>query len=238
MSQRQGFTLIEMSIVLVIIGLIVGGVLAGKELVDNAKVLKLRSAVENAVAATRSFEGKYDALPGDMANANVIWPSCDSPATNCNGNGNQKIDLTESARAWQQLSDAGMVPGSYDGQGLSGIGTQVPKAPYSQSGLVIAWDNAVYNTGHFIGVGDTSSTVLFAFGTPAITQTVHMNASFDPALAFRLDSKFDDGIPFKGKVIGERPLSSFSCYNISSPAGETYQTAISGKHCFLKFYSF
>lgn len=69
MKDRSGFTLIEMSIVLVIIGLIVGGVLVGQDLIRAAAVRSQISQIEKYQTAVNTFRGKYGAMPGDMSDA-------------------------------------------------------------------------------------------------------------------------------------------------------------------------
>src|ERR1700722_15466804 len=65
-EQTNGFTLIELSIVLVIIGLIVGGVLVGQDLIKAAEVRAQISQIEKYNTAVNTFYGKYQAIPGDM----------------------------------------------------------------------------------------------------------------------------------------------------------------------------
>jgi prepilin-type N-terminal cleavage/methylation domain-containing protein len=71
-SRVAGFTLIEMSIVLVIIGLIVGGVLVGQDLIRAAEVRATISQIEKYNTAVNTFRGKYGALPGDLNNATAL----------------------------------------------------------------------------------------------------------------------------------------------------------------------
>ncbi len=68
----RGYTLIEMSIVLVIIGLIVGGILVGQNLIHSAKIRYTVSQYERFNTATNTFIGKYNCLPGDCANATTF----------------------------------------------------------------------------------------------------------------------------------------------------------------------
>src|SRR5271156_1365895 len=65
-GQRRGFTLIELSIVLVIIGLIVGGVLVGRDLIASAQVRSQITQIEKYNTATNTFRAKYGYLPGDI----------------------------------------------------------------------------------------------------------------------------------------------------------------------------
>lgn len=140
---KSGFTLIELSIVLVIIGLIVGGILVGQDLISAANRRAIISEIEHYKTAVMTFRSKYNAIPGDMANATTFWGdsgngwgfpgSAGNPAT-ANGNGNGLIDGTvsggfscdgtgilsylcddEPVLFWKHLSNAGLISGGYTG---------------------------------------------------------------------------------------------------------------------------
>lgn len=80
-STQKGFTLVELAIVMTIIGLLIGGVLKGQELMQNARVTSTVAQVKAYEAAVTTFRDKYDATPGDMTNANTRIPNC---GTACN----------------------------------------------------------------------------------------------------------------------------------------------------------
>jgi prepilin-type N-terminal cleavage/methylation domain-containing protein len=84
MKNQKGFTLVEMAIVLVIIGLLLGGVLKGQELIKNAKVKGLANDVNAVSSAMNGYQDRFRALPGDDANATT---NVNAAATNGNGNG-------------------------------------------------------------------------------------------------------------------------------------------------------
>jgi prepilin-type N-terminal cleavage/methylation domain-containing protein len=130
MDQRSsGFTLIEMAIVLVIVGLLVGGVLSGQQLIQNARVRNLISQQDGVKAAFFGFQDRYRALPGDYASAdsniNCVTFTC------LNGNGNGRIEagvagaIHEEILAWNHLSAAGFINGSYS-MATSGVSTPAP----------------------------------------------------------------------------------------------------------------
>src|SRR4051812_42973611 len=82
-----GFTLIELSIVLVIVGLLVGGVLTGNDLINAAKIRATVSQQEKFDAAVNTFRGKYDCVPGDCKNATKFGFATD-------GNGDGQVSVT------------------------------------------------------------------------------------------------------------------------------------------------
>jgi len=75
-SPQNGFTLVELAIVMTIIGLLIGGILKGQELMQNARVTSTIAQVRAYEAAVTTFRDKYDALPGDFANALTRLPNC------------------------------------------------------------------------------------------------------------------------------------------------------------------
>src|SRR6188472_935406 len=92
-GRQNGFTLIEIAIVLVIIGLLLGGVLKGQELITGARVRNLVAQQDGVKAAYFGFLDRYRALPGDYAAAatNISNVAATAACNNGNGNGNGQI---------------------------------------------------------------------------------------------------------------------------------------------------
>ncbi|MCX8034631.1 MAG: prepilin-type N-terminal cleavage/methylation domain-containing protein [Thermodesulfovibrio sp.] len=112
---NRGFTLVELAIVLVIIGIILGAVLKGQELIKNAKFKRLYNQYREVTAAVYTYYDKYGKYPGDDDTASSRWPGAP------NGNGNGWIDGTtfcgsggaaESCYAWEHLRRAGILTGA------------------------------------------------------------------------------------------------------------------------------
>ncbi len=110
---RSGFTLIEMAIVLVIIGLLLGSVLKGQEMIKNAKMKRIKSDIDGIVAATYSYQDRYKYLPGDDPMNRVATPPAGFGAKSCTrGNGNGLFDTNkERICFWQELAGAGFISG-------------------------------------------------------------------------------------------------------------------------------
>ena len=107
----QGFTLVEVAIVLLIVGLMLGGVFKGQALIDSARVRSISTQVTGIEMAWYSFQERYRSIPGDFASAGTQIDSAAMP-----GNGNGRVDDSrERAGVWQQMALAGFINGSYDG---------------------------------------------------------------------------------------------------------------------------
>ena len=119
MKKQVGFTLIELAIVLVIIGLLLGGVLKGQELINSAKVKNMITDFKNTQVYIYGYQDKFKALPGDdaAAAANITGATtATTPATSqgnalIQGEWNSVTNTDESFLFWQHVRLAGLAPG-------------------------------------------------------------------------------------------------------------------------------
>lgn len=117
---EKGFTLIEIAIVMVIIGLLLGGVLKGQEMIQNARAHNVSNQMNAVKAAVLGFQDRYRALPGDYSQAVANIPGV---VLSGDGDGNARIagnnatggNLNEVAFAWNHLGASGFISGNYDG---------------------------------------------------------------------------------------------------------------------------
>ncbi len=183
---QQGFTLLELSIVLVIIGLIIGGITAGQELIRSAELNSVASDIAKFKVANNTFKLKYNAMAGDMDNAQSYWPSCVDVTLNaCNGDSNGVLNsFSEQQRFWQHLSLAGVINGSYTGGQSSG-----ERYPSLLNNSLIAFYVTDYNNKN-----DEVETV----DGHMLRQNFDNTEIFEAEMA-QLDIKYDDGLPESGE---------------------------------------
>lgn len=218
----RAFSLVELSIVLVILGLLTGGILAGQSLIRAAELRSVVSEHQRYTAAINSFRDKYMGLPGDITNATRFWNravsssdcAANSAATvvstgTCDGNGNGIINNGsasahgENFDAWVQLALAGLVEGSYTGVSGSGgsfhalIGTNIPASKLNNGSWMYYQRVANGDTNFF--TMDNAYNVL-QFGAASGIGTNYQPA-LRPAEAWNIDTKVDDGKPTYGRVI-------------------------------------
>ena len=119
MNKQTGFTLIELAIVLVIIGLLLGGVLRGQELINSAKVKNMANDFRSIPIYIYGYQDKFKALPGDDKAADTHVGVL--AANIGNGNGalegawfNNKASTSEAYRFWQHVRLANLAPGATD----------------------------------------------------------------------------------------------------------------------------
>ena len=235
---QKGFSLVELSIVLVILGLLTGGILAGQNLIHAAELRSVTSTLNRYESAIYTFRDKYFALPGDMRNATDFWGAATAcPGTNsqpstgtetCNGNGNGLIDQAEGTglgdgwwRAWQHLANAGLVEGQFTGvRGTTDLsyhgeaGVNMPRLRLGQSNgiyLKNLGSVAVANTTLF--PGDYGNVFDIYYGASNGVDSSNLLAED----VWHIDTKMDDGLPGTGAIrAGENQTNCVSATNPST----------------------
>ena len=222
-STDAGFTLVEIAIVLVIIGLLLGGILKGQEMITQAKIKNVINDFNGITVAITSYQDRYRALPGDDPNAAARW-TIQAPA-NGNGNGiiagNYNANDTggtnsapssgaESNLFWQHLRIAGFVPGLTVG---TGSGTPPPNA-----------------TGGLIGV---ESGVVGASGL-GFTSTIVCSSNVTDKVAIAVDTQIDDSNSATGQVRAQLQAAA-NPNTAATPATGYVETGV-GQYLICKNY--
>ena len=209
MRKQAGFTLIEIAIVLVIIGLLLGGVLKGQELITSARVRNLISQQDGIKAAYFGFLDRFRALPGDYSQAST---NIANVAAGSDGNGNGQIrsiaagDVRdEHIAAWDHLSKAGFINGSFTYAAGAETAASAPTNPY------VRYIRVIYDTA-------------YGTGTPAIRHNVKTGNQIPSDIMAEIDRKVDDGNPVGGNF-------QFSAYD-GGGAGGTAPTGGAAGQCY------
>lgn len=236
---NKAFSLVELSIVLVILGLLTGGILAGQSLIRASEIRSVTTQFSQYVTAVQTFRDKYMALPGDMKNASSFWgalgtgtcPTGTGTGTQtCDGDGDGQIDPTgnvsrygEDFTFWQHLGNAGLIEGSYTGKSGSAssldatIGVNSPASKVSSAGWGVLY------------VGTSSGSTFWFDG--AYSNVLRMgsknadgslkNPMFKAEEAWGVDTKLDDGKPGVGYVVVNSYSSCTDAAN-SAATGASY----------------
>ena len=116
---NAGFTLVELSIVLVIIGLIIGGVLTGRQIMKNAQITNTVNSIQAYQAQFQTYVQNYGTMPGDDATSVTRFPGAGT--VNGNGDGslqgqfNSTSSSAETYQAWLDMRAAGLVKNQTSG---------------------------------------------------------------------------------------------------------------------------
>jgi prepilin-type N-terminal cleavage/methylation domain-containing protein len=198
LRKQQGFTLIEIAIVLVIIGLLLGGILQGQSLINSARVRNLISQVDGVKAAFYGFQDRYRALPGDFSQATTQIAGATT-----DGDGKGSIDTPkESIAVWDHLSHAGFITGTFTSNGATtDLATTTPTNPWG------AFIQLIYDHAYAVDSGTATDRHNLKTGNQVPVDVIA-----------EVDRKIDDGNALRG-------IMRFSLYADGGTAPSTDNTS-------------
>ena len=209
MRKQQGFTLVEIAIVLVIIGLLLGGILRGQELIQGARVRNVVDQQNGIRAAYFAFQDRFRLVPGDIGTAQValvgngVLASTDGAL-----GGNGQIAAADSSTAFQNLTTTGFLSCSVCTVAL--VASSSSNSPTNVYGgvLQLVTDNALAN---FSGAA-------FAITLPAARTNIKSGNQIPSNVLAEIDTKMDDGNPYTGNFrfatwapVGATPVTQANC---------------------------
>ncbi len=211
-TKESGFTLVELAIVMIIIGLLIGGILKGQELIANSQLTATVAQIKGIDAATSTFRDKYSALPGDMLTPTNRLANCAGPCAAVFATaGNGRIDgvapgaavaANETTAVFAHLAAADLISGVNGNVAGLTYGQELPEAKVGGGFNGIAYTAAALTTaqnaraGHYLVL--SGSTVAVANDTGTVS----------PARAAQIDRKLDDGLPNAGGVRTDNQCAS------------------------------
>ncbi len=230
-NRQSGFTLVELAIVFIILGLFIAGVIKGAELIENARATSISAQIKTYQSAITSFRDTYGALPGDMRDATQRINGCDATNNCTNGDGNQMIGIAgrynqvilntvtddETLLFWKHLVLANLISGvSPDARSTfvscapncsPEFGATHPRTPFG-GGFYLTSSIGVKNgepTAPFLsgGIYFLAANMTRFIPGPSSTVSLQPKQLFSPSQAQRVDTKMDDGFPqgTAGRVI-------------------------------------
>ncbi|MEZ5691639.1 MAG: type II secretion system protein [Rickettsiales bacterium] len=241
--KKHGFTLLEMSVAIIIVGFIIAGIVIGGSIIRNSQIKSAISEFTFYKQTINNFRDKYNALPGDFAAASTVW----SGFTNGDGNGLITTNITdtridEQFLAWQQLRAADMIKGNYTGVAGSGgsrdriVDENIPKSELDDAGWGLISVTLTDIAGGYTAIPYTApdqapNHVLWLGGNSISGTADSQTPVLSTSEAFSIDEKIDNGLPGSGKVIAQANGGSGTC----SVDADNYDTASESKLCSLVF---
>lgn len=244
-NKLQGFSLLEISLALVILGFVVGGVLVGTDIIRASalrQVIKERLYYESSIT---NFELAYRALPGDMEFAFDRWgATCGTNdaviSTGCNGNGDGVINALdgENIKAWEHMARAEIIEGTYPGSGsLDASSVYVlPTATNSPASKLSGgiWGLADDVSGIIAGTVPDSQLFLILGSATEKSFPYFSNIQLSRADARSIDEKMDEGTASRGFTRGPKSSASTGCVDSGIDAyGAT--AAADMQDCYITF---
>lgn len=259
-SSRYAFTLLEISMVMVVVGLLIAGIIVGRSMIEAAALQSVVADFEKYRQLAIAYRDKYGELPGDHSGATSIASADAGCAANpaasntmttatCNGDGNGMIgdstgdplatfsNYKESLLFWQHLSNEGLLTERYNGRRSTAsneitFGVNVPVSKIASASFMIRYFPTDTASGNYYKANYGN---VFFYGAPGASAADAFNTgALTPEQAKSIDAKIDDGRPGFGKVL-TFPNSSPNCPTTTTESTAVYSGSVTTSSCALIF---
>lgn len=242
-----GFTLVELAIAIVIVGLLIGGIIKGAAMIESAQEKRLITVIQEIRTATLLFRDHHGAMPGDMADAMERLPGCTAAALCENGDGNGLVASDgsdqydwlsplvgtgiehEAVQAWKHLALADLITG-VEPSGDPNVSSWGLTRPRSLLGggfefYYDAYVGAGGRPGHTLRLSENGLSAAVAFGEP-------VRGALTPRQSAALDIMIDDGNPATGDVVADYGTPLDECKDTAGAAA-LYRESDDAAACIL-----
>lgn len=244
MHNIRAFSLVELSIVLVVIGLLTGGILVGKDFIEGAELQRLVKDAGSYTAAADAFRTQYKAWPGDFNEGLTYWGDNTGLCTNasytdgtfgaCNGDGNGFITTNgtgtarEDINVWLQLGSAKMVPETFN---YTSTFNETRYRDYTYPGTVRggAFTLQYYGSPAALGTINSQNGHFLKAGVPSSAATNVALSILSPQEAASIDKRIDDGNAAAGGFMAQTG-SGGTCFS-----GSDYNMTLTTPGCVIYF---
>ncbi len=230
-QNQNGFTLVEIAIVMIIIGLLVGGTFGGMKLIENMQVNRTVQDLKAIESAGLTFKDTFGRLPGDIVNPAARLPNCATAPCATGGNGNRRLDpintgveyrsaitaTMEKFTFWSHLQAADLVSLGTKNTTDMNFGEGQPNSPVGGGYRMTEFSGVIWTCGK-----PYQNAILMIINVPSADMWSDPNWSSVPCNPLRsIDQKMDDGIIHSGKFVAWdcAVVNTGACNDVWNPQG-------------------
>jgi len=253
-KKRSAFSLIELSIVLIIIGLLIAGITGGASLIKSSELRAVMGEARGYAVAVNAFYTQFNALPGDFGTAVGAIGSVTTPAAGLAvGDGDSKIEFcttgcvtgattatgSEAAIAWQHLRFAGAIDTAPTFTGgataTQTAGTHFPASKIKAAGWHFDYNNAAGSLQNVVVLTGSISTAGTVDTNSLVNGATMSTGAILPTDGLSIDAKIDDGVASTGKVRAVNPANAITCAGGTVTVPTAWAVAQTTKVCALSY---
>lgn len=252
-KKRSAFSLIELSIVLIIIGLLIAGITGGASLIKSSELRAVMGEARGYAVAVNAFYTQFNALPGDYGTS--LGTAAGGSVTmtgNTYGNGNSKIEYcttscttgatatgSEGNLAWQHLKFAGAIDVAPTFQGAltaaATAGTHFPASKIKSSGWNFDYNTATTSLQNVVVLTGSTTSAASIDANSLVNGATMSTGAILPTDGLSIDSKIDDGVASTGKVRAVNTANATTCAGGTVTVPTAWAVTVTTKSCGLSY---